>query len=131
MQLFSFQKKSKKGLIQYYKCIENNCGPKLSFDFKKNTIFNLPSNHNHLPPQDEIADQNFREKLKKTFETDLTSNLKNFYRNELQEFSNELQNKDEKENFLPPSYEKVRQVMTQKRIKVLVKWSKKLILRIL
>ena len=36
----------------------------------------------------------------------------------MQDFSNELQNEDEKENFLPPSYEKTRRFITRKRNKV-------------
>ena len=118
---FLFKKIEKKGFTQYYKCIDNNCGSRLSFDLQKNIIINLPSSHNHLPPQDELADRNFREKLKKKLETDPTTNLKNLHQNELQNFFNELLNEDEKENFLPPSYEKVRQVMTRKRLKVLPK----------
>ena len=72
MQWFSFQKKFKKGFIKYYKSKDSNCGSRLSFDLQKNIIINLPSNHNHLPPQDEIADQKFRQKPRKKLETDPT-----------------------------------------------------------
>ena len=91
------------------------------FDLQKNIIINLPSSHNHLPPQDESADRKFCKKLKKKLETDPTTNLENLYQNELQDFFNKMLNENEKENFLHPSYEKVRQVMTRKRLKVLPK----------
>ena len=79
----------------------------------------MPSSHNHLPPQDELADQKFCKKIKKKLETDPTTNLKNLYQNELQDFSNELLNEDEKENFSPSIYKK--SVKLWPRIKILPK----------
>ena len=88
-------KKYKKGFIQYYKCVGSYWGSRLSFDLQKNIIINLSSSNIYLPPLDEITDRNFREKRRKKLETD-PKNLKSLYQNNLQDFSNELQNEDGK-----------------------------------
>ena len=94
----------------YFKCSEINCPSRVTMTGDSKSVFKKPGEHNHLPPDEKIQQQNFRKTVIQSVEQNVSRSLKKSYDEAIQGTS---------EDFLPPKYEKIRKSMSRKRAEIL------------
>ena len=107
---YLYKKNRKRENIQYYKCVIDSCPSRLTLEISNNKIINKPATHPHLPPEDRVSEQKFKEKIIEKIEKNPVVPLKTIYENQVQETD---------ENYLPPAYSQVRKSMSRTRGKKL------------
>ena len=106
---FMFRTKINENFI-YFKCCEINCSSRVTITGDSNSVIKKPGEHNQLPPDEKIQQENFRKIMIQRVEQNVSRSLKKSYDEAIQGTS---------EDFLPPKYEKIRKSMSRKSAEVL------------
>ena len=60
---YLYKKNQKRENIQYNKCVIDSCPSRLTLEVSNNKIISKPATHPHLPPEDRVSKQKFKEKI--------------------------------------------------------------------
>ena len=107
---FKFRRNKTNENFIYLKCSEINCPSRVTMTGDSKSVFKKPGEHNHLPPDEKIQQENFRKTVIQSVEQNVSRSLKKSYDEAIQGNS---------EDFLPPKYEKIRKSMSRKRAEIL------------
>ena len=91
---YLYKKNRKRENIQYYICVIDSCPSRLTLEISNKKIINKPATHPHLPPENRVSEQKFRENITEKIKNPVVT-LKTIYENQVQETD---------EKYLPPAF---------------------------
>ena len=112
---FMFRRNKTNENFIYFKCSEINCPSRVTMTGDSKLVFKKPGEHNHLPPDEKIQQENFRKTVIQNVEQNVSRSLKKSYDEAIQGTS---------EDFLPQKYEKIKKKHEPKKSRNFTRISK-------